>query len=326
MIRLGLIGCGEHSEGGHAVPLARYKAEHPGEIELAAACDPRLERAQFFCTNYGFQNAYRDMDEMLARHQLDACIAVVPVGKIPKVGIQLLERRMACSVEKPLGASLSDVQGLHDCARATGTPNMVSVNRRFMPFLNRALDWARQAGPLRYVRCTFTRHARSEPEFLWGTAVHAVDALRYMAGEIADAGIRTLKPEAGAADWYAIDLDFVSGVSGRIEVLPTSGLREETYELIGEGFRAVVTCPFGPRRGFRCFRENQVVLEEYESEQSSEDVVNGFYDEATAFIRALTLKQSLRPSIEDIFPSVRLCLSLAKTAEQQAGRFTSARF
>jgi hypothetical protein len=176
MIRLGLIGCGEHSEGGHAVPLARYKADHPGEIELAAACDPRLERAQFFCTNYGFQNAYRDMDEMLARHQLDACIAVVPVEKIPKVGIQLLERRMACSVEKPLGASLSGVQGLYDSARATRTPNMVSVNRRFMPFLNRALDWARQAGPLRYVRCTFTRHARSEPEFLWGTAVHAVDA------------------------------------------------------------------------------------------------------------------------------------------------------
>ncbi|HST12296.1 MAG TPA: Gfo/Idh/MocA family oxidoreductase [Terriglobales bacterium] len=325
MIRLGLIGCGEHSEGGHAVPLARYKAEHPSEIELAATCDPRLERAQFFCANYGFQIAYSDMNEMLARHQLDACIAVVPVEKIPQVGIQLLERRMPCSVEKPLGASLSDVQGLYDSARATGTPNMVSVNRRFMPFLNRALDWVRQAGSLRYVRCTFSRHARSEPEFLWGTAVHAVDALRHTAGEIADASIRTLKPEAGTADWYAIDLDFVSGVSGHIDVLPTSGLREETYELIGEGFRAVVTCPFGPRRGLRCYRENQVVLEEYESEQTSEDVVNGFYDEAVAFIRALTLKQNLRPSIEDVFPSVQLCLSLAKTAEQQAGRLTSSR-
>jgi predicted dehydrogenase len=326
MIRLGLIGCGEHSEGGHAVPLARYNAEHPGEIELVAACDPRLERAQFFCANYGFQNAHSDMNEMLARHQLDACIAVVPVEKIPQVGIQLLERRMPCSVEKPLGASLSDVRGLYDAARATGTPNMVSVNRRFMPFLNRAMDWVRQAGPLRYVRCTFTRHARREPEFLWGTAVHAVDALRHIAGEIADATIRKLKPEAGAADWYAIDLDFVSGVSGRIDVLPTSGLREETYELIGEGFRAVVTCPFGPKRGFRCFRENQVVLEEHESARTSEDVVNGFYDEAVAFIRALTLKQSLRPSVEDVFPSVQLCLSLANTAEQQAGRFTSARF
>ena len=36
------------------------------------------------------------------------------------------------------------------------------------------------------------RHARREPEFLWATAVHAVDALRHMAGEVTDAKIREL--------------------------------------------------------------------------------------------------------------------------------------
>ena len=67
MIRLGLIGCGEHSESGHAIPLARYKAAHPGEIELIAACDLNLERAQDFCRKYGFANAYSEADEMLAQ-------------------------------------------------------------------------------------------------------------------------------------------------------------------------------------------------------------------------------------------------------------------
>jgi len=319
MIRLGLIGCGEHSEGGHALSLSRYKAAHPGKIELTAVCDLRLERAQFFCANYGFLHPYRDMNEMLARQALDACIAVVPVERIPEVGIQLLKRRMPCVVEKPLGASLSDVQGLRDAARTTGTPNMVSVNRRFMPFLNRALDWTRTVGPLRYVRCTFTRHARSEPEFLWGTAVHAVDTVRYLAGEIAEANIRALKSVADSAEWYAIDLAFANGVSGRIDVLPTAGVRDETYELIGEGFRAVVTCPFGLRRGFQCFRENRIILEEHESDATSEDVVNGFYDEAAELIRALALKEELHPSIEDVFPSVELCLSMAQTVEQKAG-------
>jgi len=37
VIHLGLIGCGAHSESGHAIPLARYKAAHGDEIELAAA-------------------------------------------------------------------------------------------------------------------------------------------------------------------------------------------------------------------------------------------------------------------------------------------------
>ncbi len=316
MIRLGLIGCGEHSEGGHAVPLARYKEEHPGEIELTAVCDLRLERAQSFSSRYGFLHAYGDMNEMLGRGDLEACIAVVPVEKIPQVGIQLLERRMPCVVEKPLGASLAEVEALRAAARESSTPNMVSVNRRFMPFLNRALEWSRRQGQLRYVRCTFARHARTEREFLWGTAVHAVDTMRYIGDEVTNASIRTIKIVEGGADWYAIDLEFASGTSGRIDVLPTCGVRDETYELFGEGFRAVVTCPFGPQRGFRCFRENHVVLEEYESPATTEDVVNGFYDEAASLIRSLQAKQELRPSIEDVFPSVQLCLNLAAQVAQ----------
>jgi myo-inositol 2-dehydrogenase / D-chiro-inositol 1-dehydrogenase len=317
MIRLGLIGCGEHSEGGHAVPLARYKAEHPGEIELTAVCDLRLERAQLFSSRYGFLHAYGDMNAMLDCQDLDTCIAVVPVEKIPQVGIQLLERRMPCIVEKPLGASLADVEALRATARKTGTPNMVSVNRRFMPFLNRALEWSREQGQLRYVRCTFTRHERNEPEFLWGTAVHAVDTMRYIAGEIVNASVRALKPVEGAADWYAIDLEFAGGASGRIDVLPTCGVRDETYEVFGEGFRALVTCPFGPHRGFRCFRENRLVLQKYEAPATTEDVVNGFYDEAASLIRLLQAKQGLRPSIEDVFPSVQLCLNLAAHVAQR---------
>src|SRR5438132_415415 len=143
MIRLGLIGCGEHSEGGHAIPLAKYKAAHPEEIELAAVCDLKLERAELFCRKYGFRKAYSGVDGMLTE-KLDACISVVPVGKISEVGIQLLRAPIPCVVEKPLGSSMEEVNALLYAARATGTPSFVSVNRRFMPFLNRAIEWARE--------------------------------------------------------------------------------------------------------------------------------------------------------------------------------------
>jgi myo-inositol 2-dehydrogenase / D-chiro-inositol 1-dehydrogenase len=324
MIRLGLIGCGEHSESGHAVPLARYKSAHPSDIELTAACDLNLERAQFFCRQYGFVSAYRDVDEMLARQKLDGCIAVVPVEKISQLGIKLLERGIPCVVEKPLGDSLTDVTALVETAQTTHTPNMVSVNRRFMPYLNRAIEHTRTVGSLRYVRCTLTRHARNEPEFLWTTAVHAVDALRHIAGEVAEADIRTLQQTGEFASWYAVDLKFENGVLGRIDVLPTAGVLEETYELMGEGFRAVVTCPFGPRRAWRCYRENKMVIEET-SDGMPEEVLNGCYDEAAEFIHALIRKESPRPSITDVFPSVKLCLELAKIAGQSARNLASTR-
>jgi predicted dehydrogenase len=325
MIRLGLIGCGEHSENGHAVPLARYNSTHPTQIELTAACDLTLDRAQLFCRQYGFKHAYRDVDEMLARHKLDGCIAVVPVERISELGIKLLALGIPCVVEKPLGSSLTEGKALVDAARATRTMSMVSVNRRFMPFLNRALEWTRTAGALRYVRCVMTRHERCEPEFLWATAVHAVDTLRHIAGEVADATIRVLGHAGGRTEWYAIDLSFVNGVSGRLDVLPTAGMLEETYELIGEGFRASVTCPFGPQRGLRCFRENRLELVETASEGMPEDVLNGCYDEAAEFIRALTRNKPAHPSIEEVFPSVELCLAMSKTAKENAGKLVPAK-
>lgn len=320
MIRLGLVGCGEHSESGHAIPLARYKSAHPDEILLAAACDVRIDRAREFCSKYGFLAAYPDVDTMLQRERLDGCISVVPPENISALGIKLLGKNIPCVVEKPLGASLADVRALRDASAAARTLNMVSVNRRFMPSLNQAIEWTRTAGSLRYVHCTLARHARREPDFIWATAVHAVDTLRYIAGQVVSFDQQTLTSSSESAAWYAIDLQFENGISGRIDVFPTAGMVEETYDLFGEGFRASVTCPFGPQRGWRCFRAGKLISEEIVPKSTPEDVVNGCYDEATEFVRAVSSKSAPRPSIAEITPSVEICFAIAKAAKEEAER------
>jgi len=307
MIHLGLIGCGTHSESGHAIPLARYKAAHPGEILLAAVCDVRIERALDFGRKYDFQAAYQNVDDMLRQENLDCCITVVPPENISELGIKLLNLGIPCVVEKPLGASLAEAQALRDSADATKTPNMVSVNRRFMPSLNRAIERARNAGPLRYVRCTMARHARQEPEFLWATAVHAVDTMRHIAGQVIAYDLRTLK----AGVWYSLDLQFENGISGRIDVLPTTGMVEETYDLFGDGFRASVTCPFGPQLGWRCFRDGRLIQTEVVPAETPGDIMNGCYDEAAALIQALN-GGTPKPSVAEVFPSVELCFAIVE--------------
>ena len=314
-IRLALIGCGEHAETGHAIPLARYQSEHPEATSLVAACDIRIERAQRFGQQYGFKASYGNIDELLAREEIDGCIAVVPPERISETGILLLSRHIPCVVEKPLGSVLSEVEDLVKKAGESGTPNMVSVNRRFMPFLNRALEWARNAGSIRYVHCTMARHARSEREFIWATAVHAVDTLRYIAGEVTKFECRTMM--AGTTAWYAIDLHFQSGIEGRIDVLPTAGMVEETYALSGEDFHVSVTCPFGRKRGWLAYRNGALVTEEWASSDTPEDILNGCYDETAAFITSLARSLRPKPSIADVVPSVRICMSIAK---QQIGQ------
>jgi virulence factor len=317
MLRLAIVGCGEHSRNSHAAPLARYAAQQPGEVELVAACDLNADRAAEFCQTFGFARAYTDVEKMLAAENIDGCVSVMPMERIVPEAIRLLERGTPCVIEKPLGTSIADAEKLARAARETNTPHMVSVNRRFLPYLNIARSWTNEIGPLRYLRATQVRSARNEPDFIWSTAIHVLDALRSIAGEISDFEAEVQGRSGPSALWYVISLRFESGVTGRIEVLPTAGMVEESYELFGEGFRARVTAGSGTQRSMECWRDGQKVLEENASDDEPEHLRNGGYQEVMEFVRALTSGTRPRPEIQDILPSARICFAIADSVAQQ---------
>lgn len=311
MIRLALVGCGEHSRGSHAAPLSRYAASHPGQIELVAACDLNLGRAAEFCRAFGFARAYTDVEKMLASESIDGCISVMPIERIVESSIMLLERGIPCVIEKPLATSSDEAERLAHVARETGTPHMVSVNRRFLPYLNRARSWAREIGTLKYARATQVRHNRNESDFIWSTAIHALDALRHINGEIRDFETKVERQAGLSSLWYVISLRFESGASGQIEVLPTAGMVEECYELFGEGFRARVVAGSGTQHSLQCWRGGQLEVNEYVSSDTPEDLHNGGYDEVVEFVRALRTGARPRPTVEDVLPSVRICFAIS---------------
>ncbi len=317
MIRLALLGCGEHSRSSHAAPLARYAAQNPLEIELVAACDVNYDRASEFCREFGFARAYSDAETMLTTEHVDGCISVLPIARILDLAVMLLERKIPCVIEKPLGTSLQEAERLASVARQMGTPHMVSVNRRFMPYLNQAKSWAANIGPLQYVRATQVRHARDEPDFIWSTAIHVLDALRHLAGEVV--GFQTeVYCQAGLSTaWCVVSLRFESGTRGQIEILPTAGMVEESYELFGEGFRTRVVAGSGPQRSLQCWRDGRLEIEKYSSEDEPEDLRNGAYNEVAEFVRALKAGEPPWPSVEDILPSARICFAIAESVAQQ---------
>jgi predicted dehydrogenase len=240
--------------------------------------------------------------------------------RIVDQAVMLLELKIPSVIEKPLGVTRAESERLAEVARRTGTPHMVSVNRRFMPYLNQARSWARSIAPLQYVRATQVRHARDEPDFIWSTAIHVLDALRHVAGEVSEFQTEVRKPAAQAGlstTWYAVSLRFESGASGRIEVLPTAGMVEESYELFGEGFRARVVAGSGVQRSLHGWRNGELALEEYSSETEPEDLRNGAYEEVVEFVRALKTGERPWPSVEDILPSARICFDIAESVARQ---------
>ncbi|HKQ52893.1 MAG TPA: Gfo/Idh/MocA family oxidoreductase [Pyrinomonadaceae bacterium] len=317
MIRLALVGCGEHSRESHAAPLAHYAASQPGEIELVAACDLNAERAAAFCREFGFARAFTDVDKMLAEVGPDACVSVMPVELIVETSVRLLERGMPCVIEKPLGTSAAEVERLARVARETATPHMVSVNRRFMPYLNRALAWAREIGPLQYVRAAQVRHNRDEADFIWTTAIHALDALRHVAGEVKIFDAEVQRGASLSTTWYVVSLHFEGGARGQIEVLPTAGMVEESYELFGEGYRARVVAGSGAQRSLECWRGGRLEVEAVAADDEPAHLRNGSYEEVVEFVQALKAGTRPRPTVEDILPSAYICLSIAEEVTRQ---------
>ena len=309
MIRIALAGCGEHSRTSHAAPLARYAALHRDEVELVAACDLNAAKANEFCQSFGFLRGYDNLDRMLQVEKPDACVCVMPMEKIVEVGIKLLEQQIPCVIEKPLGTSITEIERLAQVARETQTPHMVSVNRRFMPYLNQARSWMHERGPLRYVRATQVRHQRSESDFIWSTAIHVLDALRHIAGDVDEFEVTV---PSGNTTWYLIELKFKSGTTGHVEILPTAGMVEESYELFAEGSRARVTAGSGTQRSLECWENGNLVIEAHAEEEEPEDLRNGSYQEVEEFVRALRDGKHPQPSIEDIVPSVRIGFAIAE--------------
>ncbi len=315
MIRIAIAGCGDHSRSSHATPLARYASQHPGEIQLVAACDLDERKAAEFCRSFGFLRPYTDLHQMLEDEKPDACVCIMPINHIVETGIELLDRRIPSVIEKPLGTSLEDIERLARVARETQTPHMVSVNRRFMPYLNETRSWLQDLAPLRYVRATQVRHARNEEDFIWSTAIHVVDALRYMAGEIKSFHVERITSD-GTAAWYLISFQSEDGPVGQIEILPTSGMVEESYEFFGERFRARVTAGSGTQRTLELWQDNELVRAATSDESEPEDLRNGAYQEVEEFIGSLSKGKHPYPSIEEILPSARICFAIADSVTQ----------
>jgi predicted dehydrogenase len=186
-----------------------------------------------------------------------------------------------------------------------------------MPYLNQARSWLKEVGPVRYVRATQVRDARNEPDFIWSTAIHVLDALRYTVGEIESFEVETVSRDNNSALWYLVSLQFENDCIGQIEVLPTAGVVEESYEFFAEGARARITAGSGTQRTLECWRAGHLIVAAKASEDEPEDLRNGAYQEVEEFVRSLQAGTRPHPEVKDILPSARICFAIAEQCVQK---------
>lgn len=307
MIKLVVLGAGNHSRRNHLPALARYVAEHPGEIELAGLCDLNEGLATEMARRHGFARAYTDLDEMLHAEQPDGCVAITPIPATKEIAARVIRAEIPLLMEKPPGATLGEAREIVDLVKGTGAWVMVSMNRRFDPALRAALDW-RGERPIVYLRGRIVRHNRREPDFMYGTAIHPLDTMRAIAGDVQEYSVAERLVDG--VRWYVIRLVFKNGALGTLEVLPTAGSLSESYELVGDGMRALAGAGDTDSGMARCWENGELVVESHPSPDLPSFVRNGTYAETCAFISALQAGRAPYPSPAQVLQTVELCQAI----------------
>jgi predicted dehydrogenase len=140
-LRVAVIGAGH---------LGRYHAriykENP-RSELAAIVDVDLERARALARELDCA-AFATIDELPG--DLDAVTVSVPTVHHAAIAAPLLERGLACLVEKPIAASVDDAERILAAAKKGDAVLAVGHVERFQPGLRKIAEWGIEP---RFIEC-----------------------------------------------------------------------------------------------------------------------------------------------------------------------------
>ena len=197
-----------------------------GGVTVTAVVSRRLEQAEQVARKYGAGYATTDLDEVLARDDVDAVILCTPTQLHAAQSIAAMRAGKHVQVEIPVADSWSDALEVQRVQQETGLVAMVGHTRRFNP----SHQWVRRrilAGELSIqqmdVQTYFFRrtniNAAGQPRswtdhLLWHHAAHTVDLFQYQTGEqtqIAHAVQGPIHPELGIAMDMSIQLRTPSG-------------------------------------------------------------------------------------------------------------------
>ncbi len=328
-MRFCLIGCGEHAVSSHGPSLALYAASHPG-LELAGCCDTDAAKAEAFRERFHFARAYGDPDTMLDVERPDAVAVVVPVRFACPVGTRVLSRGIPLLLEKPPGETVGDVDRLAAAAREGGrdgraVPHQVAFNRRYAPLVARLRERVEQlpgSSPLQHIRYEMVRVNRRDPDFST-TAIHAIDAVRFIAGsDYAEIRFR-YQPLPGLGPGVAnifMDAVLQSGVTAHVACCPVAGAVIERAELHARDHTLLVEIPMWggyDTPGRLVHLERATVLEDVRGPVGGDPVVlGGFYGEYEAFFESLAAGHPPRPSLDEVRQSVEVAEAVRARREE----------
>jgi 2-hydroxy-4-carboxymuconate semialdehyde hemiacetal dehydrogenase len=280
-------------------------------VTVTSVISRRQEQAEEVARKYGVGHASADLDDALARDDVDAVILCTPTQLHAGQAIATLRAGKHVQAEIPLADSWADAQEVDRVQRGTGLICMVGHTRRFNPshqWIHRRIAAGELAIQQMDVQTYFFRrtnmNALGQPRswtdhLLWHHAAHTVDLFRHQTGEdveTAHAVQGPLHPDLGIAMDMSIQL---RTSSGRICTLSLSFNNDGPF---GTFFRYI--CDYGT---YIARYDDLVTGREEPIDTAAVGVsANGIELQDREFIAAIREAREPNSSVADVLPCYRV--------------------
>ena len=238
-IRAGIVGCGEHSTR-NILPALLY-----APVDLVAACDLDVERAEQVGKRFGATAFYGNYLEMIEKEQLDAVYMVVRdkrpgVSLYPPLVVQAMEAGVHVWIEKPPANTLEQAQMMVEASRSTGKFLGVGYKRMFMPTVLKAQEIMRtpRFGAATAFHYQFRGSLQPHGAPVYRDLSHPMGLVLALMGPAQSISFER-QPETGAA---GVILRFAGGALGNVFFLGRAARSGpgERATVVGEGSHLVI--------------------------------------------------------------------------------------
>ncbi len=231
-VRVGFIGCGRH-----ATEVLLPAVQQTG-MELAGVCDLDRRRAQRITRRVGAFRAYQDLRSMIEEMDLDAVLVCGPPDLHAEAATIALEHGCHVWTEVPPAPTAAEAERIAERAAARGLIAQTGLMLRFAPAYRRLRDAiaAEEFGrPLAFDAVFWPPALPGHDDPLLFDALHILDLLYWLLGEIAEAGTFCDGKRA------AFSLRTSGGATGVISFAQGVSCPRETVAIAGESAVATVT-------------------------------------------------------------------------------------
>lgn len=326
-IRIAVIGCGNHSRGALQPGLARLP-----HFDYVAACDLDEALATDCARRYGAGAAFTDYRRMLDEVRPEAVLVVGPPQLHLEAGLEAAARGIHMFVEKPSAPDLAGAEALVDAFRTAGRVGMVGLFWRHAEAFQRAARLAADPafgttllfdglylspGP----RVPLWGATDAEYSFLTDQAIHAVDAMRFLMGDVEELVARVGEgPDAGLG--YAVSVRFTGGAAGSLAVTSFTNAFSSRFTMHGsagasleisdaEALRLLARPSLpGGRGGY----VDQNLAEWRQGWSYAGHLRPGYMEELVAFARAIRDGFHASASLDDGAAALRVCVAILESA------------